>query len=143
MIVSFTSVSLNFFILSDSYVFNLPDNFWDTKREFRLKSGLTFHWIGHSGPCSVYSLKKSALGICTDGEKQFCICQKNIDIVNTKQTTAQITNIISVCWFTVLLIYLCFNNENIVTLWYINILFKMTILIMLTCTFDSCKLFYM
>ena len=65
-----------FFILSNNYVLNLPDNFLDTKREFRLKSGWTFHWIGHSGPCSVYSLTTSALGICTDGEKQFCICQK-------------------------------------------------------------------
>ena len=61
-----------FFILSNNYVLNLRDNFLDTKREFRW----TFHWIGHSGPCSVYSLKTSALGICTDGEKQFCICQK-------------------------------------------------------------------
>lgn len=76
MIVSFTSESLNFFILSDNYVFNLPDNFLDTKREFIFKSGLTFHCIVHLGPCSVYSLKKSALRICTDGEKQFCMCQK-------------------------------------------------------------------
>ena len=62
MIVSFTSVSLNFLILSDHYVFNLPDNFLGYKEGIQIEMWLNISLNWSLGALFSVFLKEICIG---------------------------------------------------------------------------------